>query len=410
MKGSIREQTAARLKAIGSVDIFVGLPSFYCEGTIDHVVSCVARGLERYYPKSKAVIFISDGGSTDDTREVAESVVCKGGNITKVVAIYRGLAGKGSAFRQIFEAAILTNAKALAIFESDRKSIAPEWVQNILSPVLEGGFDFVAPAYKRYKFDGTLTNTIAYNLTRALYGANIRQPIGGDWALSLAFTRFLLAQEIWDSDIAKYGVDIWMTTRALVANFRVAQARLGVKLHLDKDPNDLSQMFYQVVATIFKMMELDIDYWRNIHTMRDIPIFGAYVGMEPQSFMIDKETLIGYYKSGFINFGALWREYLGDEIFAQLQHLSEQKTGGKFDLPSAVWVKIVYRYAAHFHQQDSQRGKLIGTLIPIYNARVASLIDSLGDDTIDTEAFFEAQAVEFERAKASLIAEYEYHR
>lgn len=30
---------------------------------------------------------------------------------------------------------------------------------------------------KRYKLDSTITNTIAYNLTRALYGRKIRLPI-----------------------------------------------------------------------------------------------------------------------------------------------------------------------------------------------------------------------------------------
>jgi glycosyltransferase involved in cell wall biosynthesis len=401
-QSALRQETRSRLESFGGADIVIGVPSFHCERTIAYVLACIARGLGLYYPDKKALILVSDGGSTDDTREAAESADTNG--IEKIVAIYRGAAGKGTAFKQIFEAAALLNAKAIAIFESDLKSIAPEWTRNILDPVLSGGYDFVAPAYKRYKFDATITGTIAYNLTRAIYGANIRQPIGGDWGLSLPFAKVLLSQEGWEGDTAKYGVDIWITTRALVYNFKIAQARLGVKERRDKDPNDLSAMFYQVVGTIFSLMTIDYDYWINIDKTREIELLGEYAGVEPSPFSVDKEALIEYFKNGFGTFGALWRELLGDEAYAALERLAAWREGEPFDLPIDVWVKIVYRYAWNYARQERQRNKLLSTLIPIYNARVASLIDALSDADIDASAYFETQARAFERAKPELIA------
>ena len=53
-----------------------------------------------------------------------------------------------------------------------------------MSPVLEQGFDYVAPYYLRHKYDGTITNSIVYPMTRTLYGHRIRQPIGGDFGFS----------------------------------------------------------------------------------------------------------------------------------------------------------------------------------------------------------------------------------
>jgi glycosyltransferase involved in cell wall biosynthesis len=399
---SLRQETQAALKAFGSADILIGVPSFNCEATIDFVIQAAAFGLKRYYPDKKALIFVSDGGSTDDTREIAALSDTAG--IAKIVAIYRGVAGKGTAFRQIFEAGARLGAKAIAIVESDLNSIAPEWIRNILDPVLNGGYDFVAPAYKRYKFDATITGVVAYNLTRAIYGANIRQPIGGDWGLSQGFTQFLLSSAIWDDNVAKYGVDIWITTRALVNNFRVVQARLGVKQRRDKDPNDLSAMFYQVVGTIFSLMTSDYEYWINIDKTREIETLGEYVGNEPQPFMVDKLALIDYFKNGFAIFAALWREFLSQEAYAALEKLAAWKEGEPFDLPSDIWVGIVYRYAWSYGKQERQRNKLLSALIPIYNARVASLIDALSDDAIDAGEYFEAQARAFERAKPDLIA------
>ncbi|MDR0664582.1 MAG: glycosyltransferase [Helicobacteraceae bacterium] len=401
-RSSLRPNTRSEIEAFGGADIIAGIPSFSCERTIEYTLSCVARGLEKYYADKKALILVSDGGSTDDTREIALSA--ETGEIAKIVAIYRGVAGKGSAFKQILEAADLLNAKAIAIFESDHKSIAPEWTRNIINPVINDGYDFVAPAYKRYKFDATITGTIAYNLTRSIYGANIRQPIGGDWGLSLPFARFLLSRDAWEKDAAKYGVDIWMTTRALVYNFKVAQARLGVKERRNKDPNDLSAMFYQVVGTLFSLMTTDYEYWINIDKTRDIELLGEYAGVEPSPFSVDKEALIDYFKNGFATFGALWRELLGEKAYLALEKLAARRENEPFRLPIDVWVKIVYRYAYNYGRQERQRNKLLSTLIPIYNARVASLIDALSDADIDASAYFEEQARAFEEAKPDLIA------
>lgn len=401
---ALREPAQRRIEKLGSVDIVVGIPCYYSAQSVAHVIESVSRGLEEFYPDKKALILISDGGSTDDTREVAESVAIGSFHVEKLVTIYRGLPGKGTAFRLIFEAAVFLKAQALALFDSDLKSITPEWVKNALDPVLERGYDFVAPDYKRYKFDGTITNTITYNLTRALYGAKIRQPIGGDFGVSAALARFYLAQDIWESDVAKFGIDIWMTTRALVNNFKVCQTRLGVKIHGEKDPaEDLSPMFYQVVGTIFAMMERDTDYWMNTGETREVPTFGNYVGVEPEAFEVNKEALIEYFKIGFANFGALWREYLAPEEFFALEKLATQSETERFYLPPEIWVKIVYRYAWHFRKAERQRRKVVSTLIPIYNARVASLISALGDPAIDAEAYFEKQAQVFEKHKPWLI-------
>ncbi|MEJ7696418.1 MAG: hypothetical protein WKF78_07350 [Candidatus Limnocylindrales bacterium] len=46
--------------------------------------------------------------------------------------------------------------------DSDLRSIVPEWVELLAGPILKGGYDFVAPLYARYKYDGTITNTVTY--------------------------------------------------------------------------------------------------------------------------------------------------------------------------------------------------------------------------------------------------------
>ncbi|HIJ41774.1 MAG TPA: glycosyltransferase, partial [Deltaproteobacteria bacterium] len=201
----LRAYTSKRIEEIQSADVLVGIPCYNNETTIAHVIQMVSHGLATHYKGMRSVIFVADGGSTDDTREVAKEFQLKPWQ-EKLVSIYRGPGGKGTALRSLFETASRLNVRVCAMVDSDLRSITPDWVKYLLDPVLEKGYQFVAPVYVRHKFDGTITNNIVYNLTRALYGKRIRQPIGGDFAISSDLAKYYIEQDVWDSDVARFGI------------------------------------------------------------------------------------------------------------------------------------------------------------------------------------------------------------
>jgi hypothetical protein len=273
-----------------------------------------------------------------------------------------------------------------------------------LEPIFSG-YDYVAPDYNRYKLDGTITNTIAYNLTRALYGYKIRQPIGGDFGMSYPLIRHYLEQDVWDSDVARFGIDIWMTTSAIVGGFKICQARLGAKVHGQKDPAaDLGPMFRQVVGTTFQLMENYEDYWSKVRRPRTVPSFGTYIGQDPVPFEIDQENLIAYFRIGLNNFGGMWERIVEKNDFKIIKELAANTEKDKFLMPINSWVRIVYRYVDAFHSTPRQRFKVLDTMIPLYHARVASLINELMDKNQEqAEEHFEKQASEFENQKDYLL-------
>ena len=401
---ALRDYARRQVEHLGNADIVIGIPAYYSDESLAHVIKTVAEGLDQHYPDKRSLIIIADGGSTDDTREVAQSVESHHFNIDVLVTIYRGIPGKGSAFRAIFEAAKYLRASGVALFDSDLKSIKTGWVRNILSPVFEG-YDFVAPDYSRYKFDGTITNTIAYNLTRALYGVNIRQPIGGDFGMSSAMVSHCLNQDVWDSDIAKFGVDIWLTITAITGGFRICQTRLGAKIHGEKDPAaDLGPMFREVVGTIFNLLDKDRSYLEKVKETVNTPIYGEVVGEEPVSFEVNLEKLVEYFRIGMKNFGPVWANIIEEEDFATVKKLAMVRNLKNFNLPTETWVRIVYRYAAYFCKAKRQRFKILDTLIPLYNARVASLILILQEkNQAEAEEFYDSQAMVFESMRDYLI-------
>lgn len=400
----LREHAREALERLGQADIVVGVPCFQSAASIAHVIQTIAKGIETHYPVAKALIIISDGGSTDDSREVARRTEVTSFNIEKLVTIYRGIPGKGSGLRAVFEAAKFLKTEAIAVFDSDLKSINPAWIRNMLQPVFEG-YDFVTPHYRRYKLDGTITNTIAYNLTRALYGVNIRQPIGGDFGISMPLVRHYLEQEVWETDVAKFGIDIYMTTLAIVHGFKICQARLGPKLHGHKDPSaDLGPMFRQVVGTIFSLMETFEETWRTAKSQLNVPILGEVVHDEPAPFEIDREGLVEYFRLGFGNFEGIWQSLLEDRDFLVYKTLVKGEGRDDFRLPIDSWVRTVYRYAAAYQVTPRQRMKIVDTMIPLYYARVASLMNELQDkNPEESEMQFDENARVFEEMKGYLL-------
>ena len=401
---ALRQPTIRKLEILGDADIVVGIPTYMNANTVRKVIRTVCQGLHMYFPGKKALIFVSDGGSTDDTREVAQSVDLSDYEHEKIVAIYRGLPGKGSALRAVFESAKFLGAEAVVLFDADLRSITPEWVRNILTPVFKG-YEYVTPYYKRYKYDGTITNTIAYPLTRALFGKRIRQPIGGDFGVGSSLFNHYVGQDVWETDVARFGIDIWMTVNAITGGFRIAQARLGAKIHDVKDPaKHLSGMFRQVVGTIFNLLDEYESYWKKVKGSEDVPILGDFAGEDPPPFDIDLLALVDYFKLGYENFGALWRNILEPEDYRVYETLYYEENPDKFVIPNEVWVRTVYKYAITFHSMTRQRFKVLNTLIPLYNLNVANLYNRLKDaDSVKAEEFFDELAATFEEFKEYFV-------
>ena len=406
-KSALRGYTGKRLEEIERADILVGIPCFNNESTIAHVIQMLTHGLNKHYKDKRCVILVADGGSTDDSREAARDFQIKPWQ-EKVVSIYRGPAGKGSALRSIFEAAERLKVSALAVVDSDLRSITSDWVKYLLDPVISKGYQFVAPVYLRHKYDGTITNNIVYNLTRALYGQRIRQPIGGDFALSRDLARFYTEQDVWETEVARYGIDIWMTTTAITGGFKICQANLGVKIHDAKDPAvSLGPMFRQVIWTLFHLMEQNESYWKGVKGSVSVKTFAHPGNSEPEEVKANFELMINQFKVGFKQFSPLWKDIFCADCFEEIKKV--HRMGAKrFHLPSETWVQILYELAATFHSWTHNRMRLVELVTPLYYGRVASFVRESWDmSSAGAERLVEEQAQRFEDQKDYLLRVWE---
>jgi len=403
---------------IRRADIVIGIPSYNNGRTIGHVVRAAYAGLAKYFPQLTAVVVNADGGSTDDTREAVLSARVEDSHLmllsTPLLAAHRlslpyhGVPGKGSAFRLVFQLAQRLQAKACAVVDSDLRSITPEWIDLLLRPVLFAGFDFVAPYYQRHKYDGTITNSIVYPLTRTLYGVAVRQPIGGEFGVSARLIGRYLEREDWETDVARFGVDIWMTTIAIAEGFRVCQSFLGAKLHDAKDPGaDLAAMLQQVVGSVFMLMREYAPVWQNRSGSAPVELFGFRfdVGLDPVN--VNVERMIQAFRRGSVDLGEVWEMALDRHTLAAVKDLGNgaRQHGGRFHLDDELWARVVLDFACAYQRHPLSRGVLLRSLTPLYLARVASFVEDTETLIADeVERKIEQLCLKFESLKPGLIA------
>lgn len=415
----LSEEVLDKLSGGSGSEILVGIPSFNNARTIGHVVRSVQAGLAKYFPRTRAIIVNSDGGSEDGTREVVASTtlgdprsIMVSHDVVeplKIITPYSGVPGKGSAFRTIFAIAERVGAKACAVVDSDLKSITPEWIELLVRPVYEGTCDYVAPLYKRHKYDGTITNSIVYPLTSALYGKKVRQPIGGDFGFSGGLASHYLSKDVWESDIARFGIDIWMTTTAIANDYRVCQSFLGAKLHDPKDPGaDLSAMLYQVVSSLFELMEEYETVWRKVEKSEEVPALGFLyeVGLEPVKVNLDR--MLERFRYSVKELEPVWGDFLSIEVMDLVRELSLSPREG-FGFQDELWARAIYDFALAFHNKALNREILLKSLTPLYMGKVASMVIDLADAEMDeVEKRIEGMCRAYELEKLNLIKKWRF--
>ncbi len=440
---TVREEVAR----LGKADIMVGIPSFKSAATIGYVVRAAQAGLVQYFPDLRPVLVNADAGSPDETQRVVVEteppdyverilLVRPTNRLQRVSLTYPavdGIEGKGAALRLIFEMAAALDVGALVVVDSDLRSIVPEWIELLAGPILKGGYDFVAPLYQRYKYDGTITNTVTYPLTRALYGRRIRQPIGGDFGVSGDLVRHYLGRDDWTPDVSRFGIDIWMTTAAVAGGFAVCQTRLGAKIHDPKDPSaDLGPMFRQVVATILRLAGRHADAWLPITGSHEVPAYGFERIIEPPPLQVNTLRLLTEFHAGSLTASSTWARMLAPETLSTVAELAVDAgrlaedaarrlgtAGGgsegvsvplptevmadavaTFHFPDDTWARVVYDLVVAADRVDDRTlDAYVAALVPIYFGRVAAfIVETRRLDGEGAEERIERQAREFELA------------
>ncbi|MCF8062367.1 MAG: glycosyl transferase [Deltaproteobacteria bacterium] len=389
---------------VDKADLVVCIPSYNEADSISYPVKQASEGLVKFFPEVRSVIINTDNNSPDGTREAFLNTPTERSKI--YLSTEPGVKGKGNNFRNLFEKILELEAKAVVVVDADLKSITPQWIRHLGEPLFND-FSYVAPLYVRHKYDGTITNGIAYPLSRTLYGRRVRQPIGGDFGFSGDLARIYLENEAWDEATANFGIDIWMTTIALNQGVPICQSFMGrPKIHRPKDPaSSLGPMFRQVIGTIFSLMSHFDDTWMRVKYSKPTAIYGFGLGEVemPPKVDVDAQKLFKKFHAGFDEYEEIWKEALFEDVFGKLMEIKGMKER-VFAFPTDLWARILFDMGVAYRDRVREPDLLMESLIPLYYGRTFSFVKKTRRmSTQQAEEAIEEDCVTFEMTKPYLI-------
>ncbi|HEC95339.1 MAG TPA: glycosyl transferase family 2 [Thermoplasmatales archaeon] len=403
--GSVLEEKCRRIKP---VDILVGVLCKNVETTILHVLNVVNEGLYGYFPEYRKAIAVSVGSppGTDRTFELAE-MFQPYNSIAKIITEDIGGKGKGAGIRTVLEIAHQLDAKIVVLVDGDLLSIRPKWMESIAGPILYGRADLTIPYYIRHKYDGVITNILAYPFTRALYGVDIRQPIAGEFGLSKTLYEKLLDHPLFPYD---FGIDIFIVTVAAAEGLMPKESLFTMKIHESTtrylEPEKLLiPMFRQVTGKMFELAHYYENVWKYRERKGRNGFYRESFGQKPIPVKVDLKKLEKNFKHDVMNLRDVIQRFLPEDLVKKLEKTT--KDTSKFD--ADLWAKIVYNFAASYKLlgKSVDRYVLLEAFKPLWLGRFVSYAIEVKDMEVnEAERVIHHQAEVFEDNFGYLVSIY----
>ncbi|HJU75210.1 MAG TPA: hypothetical protein VJ717_15820 [Gemmatimonadaceae bacterium] len=409
-----------RLGRIGTADIVVGFPTFSNPAMIGEVMSAAQLGLHSSFSASRSVIVQVDSRKDSVVEVAPPSGSSSNGSEPQILQFAQPSDGvsplapahtkpaKGNACRAVFEVARRLRAKACGIVDTDAGLPGADDIARLVKPVVQDSYDFVAPVYARGVFSGTITSGVAYPLTRALFGKRVRQPLAGDFACSARLVDRFVALDAWKGDVARMGIDFWVTTQAVTARARLCQVYLGTRGPAGIDPVagavDLRDALPNVLSSLFTSVERTEAIWQKVRGSEPVDAFGAPEAVADEPPRFDVRQCIEAFRLGVANLHEIWSVALPPTSLHALRKLA-RVPDAEFRLPDELWARIVYDFALAFHQRRLGREHLLSAFTPLFWAWIASFVEQAGGlSAHDVEDRLEALCMRFETEKPYLIS------
>lgn len=406
---ALRADARRRIRQIGRADLVAGIPTYRNAKTIAALVQQVAMGLAAHYPDLRGVLVVADGGSTDDTVEAA-LVPAMPESVKRIVTGYHGVTGRGSAVRAIFQMATALEADACIVLDGDLKAMPPWWVQALAGPVLSGDYEYVTPCYTYPRTESGPIDLIAYPLLRALLGRDVRQPTADVFGVSGELAGHFADKDVWETEVARAGVGVWMTAVAIHEGRRIGQATLGARRHESREPSTITdQAFSQMVGTLFRMAYIFRKTWLTFPQVQPTPVVGNVPLQEADRGILTETYLSERFRQASKRHRRLWQVALTPEHLDEVREILNQPNEG-VRFPDDLWARCVYDFIVVYNKGEADPDRVVEALIPLCCARqLAFLQETQGMSVEERERVVVRQAEAFIRQRPYLRERWEVY-
>jgi hypothetical protein len=408
----LRDEFIRQLVDVGEVDLLVGLPTHNNAKTVGQVVQIIQAGIVKTFPRDRTVILNVDGGSRDGTPDIVTGASIDERRpynaytlrtLPSISTRYGSSPSSETALRTILAAADLLRAKACAVISPESTNIEAEWPVRLLNPIYRDNFDFVAPIYRRHKFEGILVSNLVYPMTRALYGQRLREPFATEFGFSARLASEFLAKHVWRREPGQLGTELDLTLSAIAGGYRICQSFLGTKSRGEHQPDDLVAALRQTVGVLFSSLEPNFAFWSANDGGKPVPTVGAEGEITLDPIRLNRKRLKQMFSYGVAELEPVLRSILSASTLSELQRIAGLDDDN-FRYPAELWVKTVYEFAASHHKSVMSRDHIVQALAPLYRGRMFTfMVENRSSSAEDIENNIENLCREFERSKPYLL-------
>jgi hypothetical protein len=390
-----------RIGEIGTADLVIGLVMPGSPEGLDHAIAHARQAIGDLYTQNRSVVVYSgsvslpdDAPEDDHLRTIAVPLYSPDSALDWADSIR-------SACDKILAIAINLGARAVAMIVSELELVTPQWIHQLVRPVLELDFDLVTPCYSHGRFEGLLNGAIVAPLTRALYGRRIQHPLGPDFGFSSR-----LAKHITEHPSARERASLAsLSVDAICHGFEVCQANLGIRHYPAVDWTNQSSVLVQILDPVFREIEHRAPFWQRVRGSQTASLFGEPAGSPPASATLDARRLFESFQLGWRNLQELWSAVLPPGRMLELNRLARAPLD-KFHMPDALWAHIVYDFAIGYHVRILNADHLLRAMTPLFLGWIASY--ALEPEPNSVDARLEELSLAFENAKPYALSRWRW--
>ena len=309
-----------------------------------------------------------------------------------------------SDFVNAYELAKKYEARSILILGPESGSLSSAALRELSGAVLAGSVDLAVPYYHLPPHAGLVNSAILYPVTRTLFATPTRYPLAIDLGLSLRMAERLSAAAQKFVALNQSDALIWPVPEAIIAGFNVQQFDAGSRALPQPPDPDIRTILGQIAGSLFADVEAKAAYWQR--PRRLVPSRFVAPPLTPSETGPDVVSMVEGYKLAYSNLQEIWSLVLPPQSLGELKRLSSLDPA-RFRMPDNLWARIIFDFLIAFRLRTINRGHLLGALIPLYLAWVASHIN-VTTSGVEPERHVEAVAAAFDADKAYLVARWRW--
>jgi hypothetical protein len=295
-------------------------------------------------------------------------------------------------------------ARAILILGPASASLRPSGLRELSNAVLNTPTDLAIPCYEMPPHAGLVNSAILYPLTRALFASRARFPLAIDLGLSRRMAERLASVAERLSALNQNTSLVWPVSEAAVAGFAVNEFDVGPRAQPQPADPDINAILASVTGSLFAEIDAKAAFWQRA---RQTPV--ARHPMQPPQISdasADITPMLDTFRLAYTNLREIWSLVLPPNTLIGLKRLYATDATA-FQMPEHLWARIVYDFVLAYRLRTINRGHLLGALIPLYLAWVASHIKITSSGT-GVEQHIEAVAGAFEAEKPYLVSRWRW--